>query len=173
MDQEQETQIVRHAKQQAYRLLAYRNQTSSELRDRLQRRGYTVTIIDEVLRQLISEGYVDDRKLALDWARYRLQAKPLGRRRLAWELQRRGIPSESVEEVLGHVYAEFNEVTLAEQAARKRLGSGVLPRSPSERRRYLRHLFSLGFDTETVATALAALGSSDEAQDIMSSGESC
>jgi len=173
MDPEQETQVVHRAKLQAYRILAYRNQTSSELRDRLQRRGYTITIVDEVLRQLGSDGYLDDRKLALDWARYRLQAKPLGRRRLAWELQRRGLASEAVEEVLGEVYAEFDEVTLAEQAARKRLGSGGAPRSPRERQRYVRHLFSLGFDMETVAAVLAALGSVDEAQDIMSSGEVC
>jgi regulatory protein len=173
MDQDQDTQIVRRAKQQAYRLLSYRNQTSSELRDRLQRRGYTITIIDEVLRQLASDGYIDDRKLALDWARYRLQAKPLGRRLLAWELQRRGVPSESVEEVLREVYGEFDEVALAEQAARKRLGSRALPSSPRGRQRYARHLYSLGFDTETVATALASLGCLDEAEDLMSSGDSC
>jgi regulatory protein len=173
MDHDQDTQIIRRAKQQAYRFLAYRNQTSSELRDRLQRRGYTVTIVDEVLRQLTSDGYIDDRKLALDWARYRLQAKPFGRRRLAWELQRRGIPSECVEEVLRDVYAEFDEVALAEQAARKRLGSGAFPHQPRERQRYVRYLFSLGFDTQTVAAALASLGSVDEVQDIISSGDTC
>ena len=91
MDPEQETQVVRRAKLQAYRILAYRNQTSSELRDRLQRRGYTITIIDEVLHQLVSDGYLDDRKLALDWARYRLQTKPLGRRR--WPGNSRGAAS--------------------------------------------------------------------------------
>ena len=173
MDPEQETQVVRRAKLQAYRLLAYRNQTSSELRDRLQRRGYTLAIIDAVMHQLVSDGYLDDRKLALDWARYRLQTKPLGRRRLAWELRRRGIASEAVEEVLGEVYAEFDEVTLAEQAARKRLGSGGVPRSPRERQRHVRHLFSLGFDMETIITVLAALGAVDEAQDIMPSEEVC
>jgi regulatory protein len=157
MDQDQDTHILRRAKQQAYRLLAYRNQTSSELRHRLLRRGYTVTIIDEVLRQLASDGYIDDRKLALDWARYRLQAKPLGRRRLAWELQRRGVPLESVEEVLREVYSEVDEVALAEQAARKRLCSRALPSSPRERQHYARHLYSLGFDADTVAAALAAI----------------
>jgi regulatory protein len=171
MDQEQDSQILHRAKQQAYRFLAYRNQTSSELRHRLQRRGYTAAIIDEVLSQLVSDGYINDRRLALDWARYRLQAKPLGRRRMAWELQKRGIPLESVEEVLGEVYAELSEVALAEQAARKHLGSGRLPRSPRERQRYVRHLFNLGFDTETVATALATLGSIDEAPEITSSGD--
>jgi regulatory protein len=172
MDQDQDTQIVRRAKQQAYRLLAYRNQTSSELRDRLQRRGYTAPIIDEVLRQLASDGYLDDRKLALDWARYRLQAKPLGRRRLAWELQRRGVPSESLEEVLREVYSEFDEGMLAEQAARKRLRSQELPRSPRERQRDARYLLSLGFEADTVAAALAALYSLDEAREIMSDEDS-
>jgi regulatory protein len=173
MDQDQDTQIVRRAKQQAYRLLAYRNRTSSELRDRLQRRGYTISIIDEVLRQLESDGYLDDRKVALDWARYRLQAKPLGRRRLAWELQRRGVHSELVEEVLREVYSEVDEVALAEQAARKRLGSRALPSSPRERQRYAHHLYSLGFDKETVATVLGSLCCLDDAEDLMSSGGVC
>ena len=170
---DQDAQIVHRAKQQAYRLLAYRSQTSSELRDRLQRRGYTAPIIDEVLCQLVSDGYIDDHKIALDWARYRLQTKPLGRRRLSWELQKRGIPSESVEEVLREVYREFDERTLAEQVARKRLTSKELPRSPRERRRYARYLFSLGFDADTVAAALATLCSLDETREIMSTGDFC
>jgi regulatory protein len=170
---DQDIQAVNRAKQQAYRLLAYRSQTSSELRDRLQRRGYTATIVDEVLRQLASDGYIDDRKVALDWARYRLQAKPLGRRRLAWELQRRGVPAESLEEVLREVYSEFDEVTLAEQAARKRLRSKELPRSARDRQRDARYLLNLGFDTDTVAAALAGLYALDEASEIISNGDSC
>ncbi len=168
-----DAQTVHRAKQQAYRLLAYRSQTSSALRDRLQRRGYAAPIIDEVLCQLEAEGYVDDRKFALNWARYRLQTKPLGRRRLAWELQRRGVPSELLEEVLREVYRAFDEVTLAAQAARKRLGSKGLPRSAHERQWYARHLFSLGFDADTVVAALAELCSLDEACESISDGDSC
>jgi regulatory protein len=170
---DQDAQTVHRAKQQAYRFLASRSQTSSELRDRLQRRGYAAPIIGEVLRQLEAEGYIDDRKFAFDWARYRLQTKPLGRRRLTWELQRRGIPSESLEEVLREVYHEFDEVTLAKQAARKRLGSKELPRSPRERQRYARYLFSLGFDTDTVVAALAAIFPSMATLDIVSDDVPC
>jgi regulatory protein len=169
---DQDVQVVNRAKQQAYRLLTYRGQTASELRDRLQRRGYAATIIDEVLDQLASAGYVDDRKVALNWARYRLQTKPLGRRRLGWELQRRGVPSALVEEVLREVYSEFSEVMLAERAARKRLGSKELPRSTRDRQGDARYLLSLGFDADTVAAALAALYSLDEAREIMFNGDS-
>jgi regulatory protein len=170
---DQDAQTLHRAKQQAFRLLAYRNQLSNELRDRLQRRGFAATIIDEVLRQLESDGYIDDRKVALDWARYRLQAKPQGRRRLAWELQRRGAPSETVEEVLREVFSEFDEVALAGQAARKRLRAKGVPRSTRKRQRNARYLLSLGFDADTVAVALAELYSLDEVQEMMSNGESC
>jgi regulatory protein len=167
-----DAQMLARAKQQAYRLLTYRSQTARELRDRLLQRGYTTTIIAEVLDQLALDGYIDDRRVALDWVRYRLQTKPMGRRRIAWELQRRGVPPELLEEVLAEVYSEFDEATLAEQAARKRLRSRELPRSPRERQRFVRYLMSLGFEADAVAAALAALYSLDEAREIMPTGDS-
>jgi regulatory protein len=168
---DQDARTLQRAKQQAYRLLTYHSRTSSELRDRLQQRGYTTTIIAEVLYQLESDGFIDDRKVALAWARYRLQTKPLGRQRMAWELQRRGLPSESLDEVLRKVYSEFDEIILAEQAARKRLRSKELPRSPRERQQFTRYLMSLGFEADTVAAALAALYSLDEARELMPPGD--
>jgi regulatory protein len=164
-------QTLQRAKQQAYRLLTYRSQTSSELRDRLQQRGFTAPIIAEVVRQLASGGYLDDRRVALDWARYRLQTKPLGRRRLAWELQRRGIASELLDEVLREVYSEFDEAMLAEQAARKRLRSMELPHSARERQRFTRYLMSLGFEADTVVAILAALSSPDDGSEIIPPGD--
>jgi regulatory protein len=165
---EPDAQTVDRAKQQAYRYLAYRSQTRRELGDRLQGRGYSIEVIDNVLRDLEAEGYVDDHKFALHWARYRLQNKPIGRRRLAWELQKRGVPFASVEEVLREVYGEFDEVALAEQAARKRLGTKELPCSPRERQRYVRSLFGLGFDADIIAAALAAISPSMAALDVVS-----
>jgi regulatory protein len=154
---EGDSHTVKRAKQQAYRLLAYHSRTSSELRDRLQHRGYATAIIDEVLRQLAAEGYIDDRKLALEWARYRLQTKPMGRRRLSWELQKRGIPLESLNEVLRELYSEVDEGQLAEQAARRRLRVKGRPYSAQEQQQHARHLMSLGFEADIAAAALAAV----------------
>jgi regulatory protein len=170
---EPDTQTVDRAKRQAYRYLAYRSRTVRELRDRLQRRGYTVEVIDRVLRDLEAEGYVDDHKFALNWARYRLQNKPMGRRRLAWELQQRGVSLEFVEEVVRRVYAEFDEVTLAEQAILKRLRSKGGLQSPRERQRYARYLFGLGFDADTIAAALAAIPPSMAVLDVVSDDDQC
>lgn len=164
---ELDPQTLNRAKQQAYRFLACRSQTSNELRVRLQRRGHMAAVVDEVLRQLETEGYIDDRKFAFEWARYRLQGKPLGRRRLSWELQQRGVPVESVGEILQEVYAEFDEIALAEQAARKRLGAGVIPCSARERHRLARYLVRLGFGADTIVAALAVVFSSTAALDVI------
>jgi regulatory protein len=170
---DQNDQTLQQAKQQAYRLLSYRSQTASELSERLQRRGYATTIIAEILRQLVIDGYIDDRRVALDWARYRLQAKPLGRRRLAWELRRRGIPSEVLDEVLQEVYSEYDEGKLAEQAARKYLRVHALPHSLRDRQRCARYLMGLGFEGDTVAATLAALYALDDLGEIVPTEDAC
>jgi regulatory protein len=157
---EPDAQTVDRAKRQAYRYLAYRSQTVRELRDRLQRRGYGMEVIDNVLRDLEAGGYVDDHKFALNWARYRLQNKPIGRRRLAWELQQRGVPLKVVEEVVREVYSEFDEVVLAEQVILKCLSSKGGLQSPRERQRCVRSLMQLGFDAETIAAAFGEIPAS-------------
>jgi regulatory protein len=145
------------AKREAYRLLAFRDRTTRELRDRLQQRGHMANDIDEVLHQLVNEGYLNDRQFAFNWARYRLQEKPLGRRRLAWEIQRRGIDSELLEEVLDKVYTEFNQVALAEQVLRKHLRVAGIPHSMIERQKLSRYLMNRGFGLDIIATAFTTL----------------
>jgi regulatory protein len=163
--------LLQRAKQQAFRLLTYRSQTSSELSERLRQRGFTTMVIAEVLRQLAVDGYIDDRRVAREWLRYRLQTKPLGRRRVAWELQKRGLGPELVQEVLREVYSEVDEARLARQAARKYLHSRGLPRLPRERQRCLRYLLGLGFDIDTVTSALAALNALDDGDENLSRGD--
>jgi regulatory protein len=124
------------------------------------------------LGELAAEGYVNDRKLMHDWARYRLQAKPLGRRRLAWELQRRGVDQELVEDILNEVYVEFDEMALAEQAARKRFRTTDLLPSAQARRQLTRYLLGLGFKPDTIATALAAISLGTEPFDVLDNADS-
>jgi regulatory protein len=168
---DQDAQTFKRAKQQAYRLLSYRSRTAHELQDRLRQRGHTTAVIDAVLGELEAEGYVNDRKFLCDWARYRLQAKPLGRRRLAWEIQRRGVEREALEDILNEVYAEFDEVALAEQAARKRLCAIGPPFSARERQQLTRYLMGLGFEPDTITAALTAISPSMAPLDVASNDD--
>jgi regulatory protein len=154
---DRDSQTFRGAKQEAYRYLRGRNRTAREMRERLKRKGYTAEIITAVLHDLEADGYVNDRKLALEWARYRLQHKPMGRRRLAWELRGRGVDAEVLAEVLGTVYGELDEVALAEQVARKRLRLTSAAGTRREGQRLSRALFTLGFDLDVIAQVLATI----------------
>lgn len=153
-------QTFTRVKNQAYRLLAARNRTFADLRDRLHRRGHTFVTIDLVLRELEAEGYLDDRKYALAWGRYRLEKKPLGRRRLAWELVKRGVSSETIDSVLYELYSEFDEAILAEQAVRKRFSCTEKLQSLVERQRCGRYLMNLGFEADVIATLVEKIASS-------------
>jgi regulatory protein len=169
---DQDTHTFKRAKLQAYRLLSYRSRTARELRDRLGQRGYTTAVIDAVLGELEAEGYVNDRKFMCDWARYRLQTKPVGRPRLAWEIQKRGIDRELLEDILSELYTEFDEVALAEQAARNRLRVTGPLLSARERQQLARHLLALGFEPDTIAAALAAISSAAEPFDVLDNADS-
>jgi regulatory protein len=155
-------EAFKQAQQQAYRLLSYRSRTARELQDRLRQKGFEPGVVDEVLRRLEDDGYLNDRRFAEDWARYRLQSKPMGRRRLALELHRRGLDRALIEEVVRDIYIEFDETSLAQQAAKKRLGRMNIPRSPQERQRLVRYLEGQGFDVAVIRSALATLFPSDE-----------
>jgi regulatory protein len=144
-----------HAKHQAYRFLASRARSSHELRNHLCQRGYSSKIIDNVLHELAAEGYIDDRKFALNWARYRLEKKPLGRRRLIYDLRRRGITSEVIGEILNQIYSEYDEAALAERAMLKRFNHKDLLQSVRERERCTRYLMGQGFEPDVITAILS------------------
>ena len=153
---DQDGQAAQEAKQRAYRFLRARARTTREVRDHLRQHGLEAAVIEPVLRDLEVQGYLDDRRFALDWARYRLQTSPRGPRRLAWELERRGVARELLDEVLREVYAEFDEVALAERALGKRFHPEAGRLSPRDYGRLVRYLMRLGFDSDVIRGILAA-----------------
>jgi regulatory protein len=169
----QDSPAAQEAKQQAYRFLRARGRTTREVRDHLRQRGLEAAVIESVLRELEAEGYLDDRKLALDWTRYRLQTHPCGRRRLAWELEGRGVERALREEVLREVYAEVDEAALAERALAKRLRPEAHELSPRDYGRLVRYLMRLGFDADVIRGILAARVPSPAPSDIGDSDPAC
>jgi len=167
------SEAYRQAKQRAYRYLSARSRTKRELRERLLQLGHQADVIELVLRELEAEGYLDDRTFAHDWARYRLQTHPCGPRRLAWELQARGVERELLAEVLRSVYAEFDEATLAERALSKRVRAAAPGLSSRERGRLARYLMRLGFDPNIITATLAAMFPSQAPLDIVDSDPAC
>lgn len=103
-------------------LLARRAHFRAELGRKLATRGYPGDEVTAALDRLEGQGYLDDRRAAADFAAARLGRGPIGRRRLAAELGRRGAPSAAIEAALESLPRD--ETAAAREAAARWHGRG-------------------------------------------------
>jgi len=106
---------LERATQKALNFLSYRDRSEKEVRDNLTKAEYSPETIENVLERLTELKLVDDRKFAKAWIENRNEFRPRGRRALAYELRRKGIASELVNECLGE---SIEEEELAMKAGR-------------------------------------------------------
>jgi len=113
-------ETVRKVRESALRLLDYRDRSVSEIRKRLLGDEFPEDVVEEVIAQLNSSGFLDDVKFSRDWVKSRTAAKPMGRTRLAWELRSKGVDAPIVEEALENLDAD-TEYELALSIAQKKI----------------------------------------------------
>lgn len=102
--------------------LARRARSTRELERWLAAREHTAGAIENALTKLAELGLLDDAKYAADFAQSRVLGRGMGRRRVAAELARRGIPRDAVDVALaglGEDGAESERGRLEEVAAKK------------------------------------------------------
>jgi len=80
----------------ATRYLGYRPRSEMELRNQLQRRGFTAEIIDSVINKLKEQGLVDDISFARFWTENRESFSPRSQYLTACELKQKGINGEII-----------------------------------------------------------------------------
>ncbi len=100
------------AQDYALKLISYRERSREEIRVRMKRKGFEKDVIEEVLRYLESQKYLDDRRFAEVWAYDRLR-KNYGRWRVIWELREKGVNQEIIDEVVKEIYSTVDEIGMA------------------------------------------------------------
>jgi regulatory protein len=141
---------LRDAQAKAYRLLAVRARSEKELRDALARAKFAEEIITAAIADCKQQRFIDDANFARQFIQSRLRNRPMGRERLAIELQQKGVEAEIIKTALDEFFSEQNQIALADQLAekqRKRLAN--LP-PPKARQRLADFLRRRGFDWETI-----------------------
>lgn len=93
-----------HAIDRAVKLLAMRDHSEGELRDKLYQAGYPDSVIDRVIEKLVVMDLVDDVSFAEHWAESR--AHRHGRRRIEQELTRKGVDREIARRAVGNLTDE-------------------------------------------------------------------
>lgn len=135
----------------AMNLLARREHSSKELRQKLISRHYEEFIVDEVLTTLVQERLLSNERFAESYVQYRSN-RGIGPVRLRQELRERGIEDELIECYLNGL--EWQQ--LAATTRRKKFGI-VTPEDYQARAKQMRFLQYRGFTTDQIHGVLKSI----------------
>ncbi len=138
------------------RLLARRELSRAQLRQRLIRREHTPEDIEAALERLKSERALDDARTATAIARTATAIKRLGPRRVRRAIQSAGISEDLAETAMRSVFDDIDLEALIEATLDRRLASQEGPIDDRTAARLYRHLLAQGHDADLVARALRA-----------------
>jgi len=137
----------------ALRYLAARDRTRHEVRCYLRKRGFSDQAALEAIERLGGWGYLDDQRVALNWARTKMQVALWGRARVTAGLERRGVERQTIAELFHLLEQELSDQDLALRAAKKYIRTH--PRAGSAlSRRLAAYLSRRGFAPETIRRLL-------------------
>ena len=109
---------VESAYQISTKFIGYRMRTTSELDKHLAKKGIEPPVIGQVIERLNENGMLNDEGFAKMWIENRSEFRPRSQRLLALELRRKGINSETIQNVIERTPPEDE---LAYLAAKKRI----------------------------------------------------
>ncbi|MFK0294007.1 recombination regulator RecX [Streptomyces sp. NPDC090442] len=116
------------------RLLTGNPRTRRQLADALRERGIPDEAAEEVLARFEGVGLIDDAAFADAWVESRHHGRGLARRALARELRTKGVDSALIDQAVGRLDAEQEEVTARELVDRKLRATRGLDRDKRLRR---------------------------------------
>ena len=148
------------ARDTCLRLLSRRARSAGELRERLRTGGVSTDVAEGVLSNLEDAGLIDDEEFTRSWVAGRKAAGGASRRRIAWELRRKGVDRNLIERVLREEMDDRTELGQAAQLARKKLRGQQV--DGKELSRLRRHLLGRGFGFGTVDSVLQAVAREHE-----------
>jgi regulatory protein len=138
----------------AIKMLARRELSESQVRQRLARRGYDEDRIDAAIQRLKNERAIDDRRVASAIARNETQIKRHGKLRVRRQIENAGIARETARQAVTEAFEDLDEGALLEAALDKRLRGRLTIGSDAEFQRLYRSLIAQGFEADAVMKVL-------------------
>jgi regulatory protein len=127
--------------------------SEKELHERLLRKKFSDSVIEETILFLKEKKFIDDSEFARIWTESRVK-KPLGVRRLKTELLIKGIDKAIIDYQLNEIKNKYPEEEIVSQVISQRLSKlkGCDPQKA--RQRVYGYLLRRGFSPETVIDVL-------------------
>jgi regulatory protein len=138
----------------ALKMLARRELSEAQLRQRLRRRQHDRDAIEAALTRLKSERNLDDERVAGAIARSETNLKKRGRFRVTRQIEAAGIASSIAKRVVDETFAAIDGDALRTQALARRLRARTHIEDDREFQRLYRYLVAQGFEPDRVMALL-------------------
>ena len=146
------------AKDSSFRILAKRQHSGYELRNKLLKKGYTKETIDRTLQAMQTGNYLNDEQFTKAYIDERLKRKKIGINKLKAELFKRGIARNIIEHNLSGIDLELsyeNALSLAQRKTELLIKKGTEPNKIKQK--VFAFLSSRGYDSESIMKILHTL----------------
>jgi regulatory protein len=138
------------------KMLARRELSEAQIRQRLARKGHSESDIDEAVERLRGERAIDDARVAEAIARTETSIRRRGKLRVRMQIQRAGIDKDLAKRAVDEVFSGIDDEELIEAALRKRLRHRDTIADDREFQRLYRYLIGQGFESDRVMRTLSA-----------------
>ena len=138
------------------KLLARRELSERQIRQRLARKGHGEAAIDGAVERLRGERAIDDARVAEAIARTESSVKRRGRQRVRLQIERAGIAASVAKHAVDEVYGAIDEDALLQASLARRLRGRDQIADDREFQRLYRYLIGQGYDADRVLRALEA-----------------
>jgi regulatory protein len=136
------------------KMLARRELSEQQVRQRLHRKGHDADSIDAAIARLRDERAIDDARVAAAIARTETSIKRRGRMRVRMQIERAGIAKTLAKDAVDSVFGDLDDDALIEASLRKRLRDGQVIEDDRQMQRLYRYLVAQGFDSDKALATL-------------------
>ena len=135
-------------------MLARRELSELQVRQRLARKGHDAEAVDEAIARLREERAIDDARVAEAIARTETSLRRRGKLRVRMQIQRAGISNAMAKRAVDEVFDGIDDDALLEASLAKRLRGRETIADDREFQRLYRYLIGQGFEADRVMKAL-------------------
>jgi regulatory protein len=140
----------------AVKMLAGRELSEAQVRQRLARRQYDADDIDRAIERLKAGGYIDDARAAAVIARHETTVRRRGKLRVIGRLRAAGISRAEADRAVQQVSQDIDADALLDSALEKRMRGRTRIDDEKEFQRLYRYLVGQGFEPDRVLARLRA-----------------
>ena len=137
-------------------MLARRELSEAQVRQRLARKGHEPDAIDEAVTRLLGERALDDTRVAEAIARTETTIRRRGKARVRLQIERAGIAKSTARHAVDEVFDAIDGEAHIEASLKKRLRGRDTIADDREFQRLFRYLLGQGFETDQVMKTLTA-----------------